>query len=495
MDQVKTPARTSNPTHDWLRTIEVSLLPGEMSPMLQELTTNLLQKFRELGHTVTDTPTDETKVLFTTAPFAQPIPWRKAPFFVARKQFNLKRSPVVYTIIQATPKEFDQWISHFKESLAKQPPQEADFQFDGLSPTAHKVLIEQGARGGPILSLSRMLQAQAMSIRVLLAVGDQHPERLYHFDLVGAYPVSINNDANAFYSDIALRIITTESTSEVTKHELIEPTVERAAWEGLSTPEAMRRAGQEIGSRGFFTDMVRIEDLVHVPAVNESVARQYSEGCFATWDPRVNALMATVTGSARPVHKGRLTDDDIAVIVGVRQDGRGAQVRHVEGKRNDPPSSEAVEMMDMDALLPRVTRQSVAGVSSEVPVIRSKLHGHRGVKAFNPDLVEYVPLDPPYYHYLVSCATEAQARGIKAAFSRAESLLNPDDPRQIAFTVLPGHGVVMAEKWQEGKVPFQLIWEAMDSGELEIDPHVPQGLMSYEPGSDSRHHLNEHSTA
>jgi hypothetical protein len=495
MEMVKTPAQIKNLTHDWLRSIEVSLLPGDLSPMLQELTSNLMQKFRDLGHTVAETPSDETNVLFTVAPFAKPIPWRQAPFFVARKQFKLKKSPVVYTIVEATPAEFDKWINNFKTALAKNPPREADFQFEGLSPTAHKVLIEQGSRGGPILSLSRMLQAQAMSIRVLLVVGDKHPERVYHFDLVGAYPVSINKDANAFYSDIALRIVTTESTSEVTKHELMEPVIERETWQSLSTPEAMRRAGQEIGSRGFFTDMVRIEDLVHVPAVNESVAKQYSEGCFATWDPRVNALMATVTGSARPVHKGRLTDDDIAVIIGVRQDGRGAQVRHVDGKRNDPPSSEAVEMMDMDALLPRVTRETVAGVKSDVPVIRSKLHGHRGVKAFNPALVEYVPLDPPYYHYLVSCATEAQARGIKAAFSRSEILRNPDDPRKIAFTVLPGHGVVMAEKWQEGKAPFELIWEAMDSGELEIDPHVPQGEMSYEAGDDSRHHLKEHGPA
>jgi hypothetical protein len=145
----------------------------------------------------------------------------------------------------------------------------------------------------------------------------------------------------------------------------------------------------------------------------------------------------------------------------------------------------------MDRALPRTEHATVGGVKTHVPVIRSKLHGHRGVKAYNPTLVEYVPLDPPFYHYLVSCATEAQARGIKAAFSRAECFLSPDDPRQIAFTVLPGHGVVMAEKWQKDKAPFQLLWEAMDSGDLEIDPHVPQGPMSYAPGADNRDHLKE----
>lgn len=481
---------TKNPTHTWLKTIEVSFVPGPMSAMLEETVDGILNRFSDLGHKVVDTPTDNTKVLFTTAPFGEPLPWRQSLFFTARHKFGLKHSPDLYTIIQITPKEFDQWITKFKKALAKDPPDDKEFELPGLSITAPRVLIDQGARGGPILSMSRMMQAQSKSIRVLLVVGDDHPERVYHFDLVGAYPVSVYTDPIAFYSDIALRIVTTESTKEVTNHQVIEPIVTHAEWQNMTTPEAMHNAGQELGERGFFTDMVRIEDLVQVPAVNEGVARQYSEGCFATWDPTINALVATVTGSARPVHKGKLTDDDLALITAVKSDGSGAVVRHVEGKRNDPPSSEAVEMMDMDTLLPHIKND---GLKTETPVIRSKLHGHRGVKAFNPKLVEYVPLDPPYYHYLVSCATEAQARGIKSAFSRAQTFLNPDDPRQIAFTVLPGHGVVMAEKWKAGNVPFQTIWEAMDSGDLEIDPHVPQGEMSYEPASDGRLALKENS--
>jgi hypothetical protein len=490
MQVTKNAPVSKNPIHAWLKTIEVSFVPGPMSAMLEETVDGILNRFSDLGHKVVDTPTDNTKVLFTTAPFGEPLPWRQSLFFTARHKFGLKHSPDLYTIIQISSKEFDQWISKFKKALAKDPPDEKEFLLDGLSPTAPRVLIDQGARGGPILSMSRMMQAQAKSIRVLLVVGDDHPERVYHFDLVGAYPVSINTDPTAFYNDIALRIVTTESTKEVTNHQIIEPIVTRAEWQNMTTPEAMHNAGQQLGERGFFTDMVRIEDLVQVPAVNEGVARQYSEGCFATWDSSINALVATVTGSARPVHKGKLTDDDLALITAVKSDGSGAVVRHVEGKRNDPPSSEAVEMMDMDTLLPHIKKDDV---KSEIPVIRSKLHGHRGVKAFNPKLVEYVPLDPPYYHYLVSCATEAQARGIKSAFSRAQTFLNPDDPRQIAFTVLPGHGVVMAEKWKAGKVPFQTIWEAMDSGDLEIDPHVPQGEMSYEPASDGRLALKENS--
>jgi len=249
----------------------------------------------------------------------------------------------------------------------------------------------------------------------------------------------------------------------------------------------MRAAARELGRRGFFTEMVRIADLVHVPALDDAIARQYSEGCFATWDVRLGALVATITGSARPVDKQDITEDELAVIVGVRPDGKGALVRLVDGKRNDPPSSEAVEMYALDLALPRIALgpagRGPAG-GSQVPVARSKLHGHRGISGYQPGRVEFVPLDPAYYDYPVSCATEAQAHGIVQAFARSEALRHPADPRQVVFTVLPGHGVVMVEKWQPGKAPFQVIWEYMDEGILRIDSHVPQGAFSYEPGPD-----------
>jgi hypothetical protein len=114
-------------------------------------------------------------------------------------------------------------------------------------------------------------------------------------------------------------------------------------------------------------------------------------------------------------------------------------------------------------------------------VARSKLHGHRGVKAFDPGRVEHVSLDTPFYHYPVSCSTEAQARAIKSAFGRSEALNNPEDPRQVVFTVLPGHGVVIVEKWVPGKAPFQVMWEYMDAGYLQVENAIPQGSLDYIP--------------
>jgi hypothetical protein len=201
-------------------------------------------------------------------------------------------------------------------------------------------------------------------------------------------------------------------------------------------------------------------------------------------------LIATITGSARPVDKDNLTEDELAVIVGVRSDGQGALVRHVHGKRNDPPSSEAVEMLLMDQDLPKIDIRWDDHTTFKVPVARSKLHGHRGLRAYDPNHVEFVPLDEPFYYYPVSCSTEAQAKAIYRAFSRSQALRDPEDPRSVVFTVISGHGIVIAEKWVEGKAPFQVMWELMDQGALQIDNHVPQGPFHYVPAQNGLMMIN-----
>jgi hypothetical protein len=476
----------TQPTHRWLRRINAAFVPGPISPMLEEVADNLASHFRSLGHRFQSTPDDDTDVILTTARFGEPVNWRRCLTVTARRRFSLSRSPAVWTLVRLPVEKFRGLIDRFRDVLAKEPPDPADYDFPGLAPQAYRVLFELGRRGGPIMALQRLIQAQAKSIRVILLVGDERPLAAYHFDLVGAYPRSRADNLEAFYDDIVLRIATTMSTNEVNQHQVVGEPIPRAVWQNLSTPAAMSEAGQRLGQRDFFTDMVRISDLVQVPAVDDVIASQYSEGCYSTWDPTLGALIATVTGSARPVDKGNITEDDMAVIVGVRPDGKGALIRHVEGKRNDPPSSEAVEMVDMDSALPAIALDLGYDASTDVPVVRSKLHGHRGVSAYDSRWVEYVPLDQPYYHYLVSCATDAQAEGIKEAFARSEALHNPEDPRQVAFTVLPGHGVVIAEKWVADKAPFQTIWEYIDAGYLDIDSRVPQGPMAYNPDAAGR---------
>lgn len=474
---------TQKPIHPWLRKVRAAFVPGPLTPMVEEVLQGLERHLRRLGHVVQTTPDDSTDLIFTTAPFGQPLDWRQALIFTARQRFNLRRTPTIFTVVQIKPDQYRQLWDHLSSALLKAEPDPAELTFPGMAPQSYRVLHEQGKRGGPLLALERLVQAQAKSIRIILVMGDEHPASAFLFDLVGSYPSISAEDPESFYEEIILRIVTILSTNEVNKHQVVGDPIPYDLWKSLSTPQAMISAAQQLGQRDFFTDMIRIADLASVPVVSDAVASQYSEGCFGTWDPVLGALIATITGSARPVYKGSIAEDDLAVIVGVREDGHGALVRHVEGKRNDPPSSEAVEMMDMDSALPYIVLGPSWPGRNKVPVVRSKLHGHRGIRSYHPAYVEFVPLDLAYYHYPVSCGTDAQARAIKDAFARSQALHNPADPRQVAFTILPGHGVVIAEKWVPYKAPFQVIWEYMDMGYLEVDRYVPQGLLEYVPDS------------
>lgn len=482
-------APSAVPVHPWLRPIRVAFALGPLTPLLEEFCRDLAETFRLLGHQVLPAPTDETDVLFTSARFGEPLDWRQAPLFSARRRYHLARTPTVITLIHVAPAIFRRTLNHLESILSKDMPDPADYDFPGLAPQAYRTLFEQGRRGGPILALERLVQAQAKCIRVLLIVGDHHPLEVYHFDLVGAHPCTRAEAPADLYRDVVLRIATSSSTEEVGQHRVVEGQIPRRLWQALETPAAMCRAGKQLGERGFFSPMVRIADLVAVPAVSDAVASQYSEGCFCTWEPQLQAMIITVTGSARPIDKGSIGEEDLAVVVGVRPDGRGALVRKVEGLRSDPPSSEALEMFDMDSALPRIELDRSWGVDGRVPVARSKLHGHRGVAAFRPERVEYVPLDRPYFHYLVSCGTSAQAQGIKAAFARARALQSPEDPRHLVFTVLPGHGVVIVEKWVPGRAPFQVILDCLDRGDLVLDTQVPQGPFEYVPATDGQRRL------
>ena len=72
------------------------------------------------------------------------------------------------------------------------------------------------------------------------------------------------------------------------------------------------------------------------------------------------------------------------------------------------------------------------------------------------------------------------------ALAASAALRHPDDPRQVVFTVLPGHGIIVVEKWVAGKAPFQVIWEHMDAGALAVEPRVPQGPLGYGLRPDGR---------
>lgn len=461
------------PTHAWLKQLHVSYVPGPFTELSNRVAREIMDHFHADGHVTQASPSRETDVILTTARWGELLSWRQALLFTARHKYNLEHNPTTFTIIHARPDQMNDWLAEIDSILTDRGTKKGGFA--GIPESAYQTLYQQGKRGGALLYLERILQIQAKCIRILLVVGDDLPESTYLFDLVGAHPRISFEDPQTFYKDIITRISTAASTHEITEHQVVEPAIRQADWGNSSAVKEMIGASREFGKRNFFTEMIQIANLATIPGFSDAISQQYSEGCFSTWDPQLNGLVTTITGSARPVQKENISDHDLAVVVGVKPEHDGALIRKVESHPNHPPSSEAVEMVGMDLNLPKVRLRS--GV--EVPVIRSKLHGHRGVRSFDRDRVEYVPLSESYLHYPVSCSTDAQYRAVQEAFSRSHALQHPDDPRQIVFTVLPGHGVIIVEKWMEEKPAFQLIWEAMDHKTIEIYNDIPQGPFEF----------------
>ncbi|HEX6811486.1 MAG TPA: hypothetical protein VF384_07675 [Planctomycetota bacterium] len=474
----------SPPLHSFLRRVHIAAVRGPSTPLLDRVLRGIEHAMRGQGHEWSATPDARTDAFVTTARLHEPLSWREALLFTGRKRYGLAGKPSTYTFVQVTQAQLHELLRRFDAALARTPADPADFALPGLSANAWQVLCDQGNRGGAMMCVARLLQAQSKSLRVVMVVGEDEVEAAYLFDLAGAYPRIDARSADGLLANIAMRIATHLSTHEVTNHEVVAEPVPRAVWQRSKAPRAMLRTSRELGVRQFFTKMVLIADLVDVPSITGSVAQQYSEGCFGTWDPVIQAQIVTVTGSKHPVVKASLYEDDLAVITGLLPDGKGVCVRTVEGLRNDPPSSEAVEFESIDQRLPRRRPHASFGIDVEAPVVRSKLHGHRGVVAYDPRTVEYVPLDVPYFHYLVSCSTEAQARGVTDAFAQSQALRDPQDPRTVVFTVLPGHGLLMAEKWVPGTRPFEVLLAAMDERRLEVSHGVPQGCMHYAPVGD-----------
>ncbi len=464
------------PTHTWLKQLSLSYVPGPTTGLAERVATGLMDYFHQEGHITGNVPSGETSVILTTARLGEPLGWREALMFTARRRYKLKHAPTVFTIVHARPEQFEEWMANCEQVLKKGP--ETAPGFAGIPETAYKTLYQQGKRGGPILYLLRVIQIQTKSIRVLLVIGKENPESTFLFDLVGAHPQIKFEDAGSFYKDIATRILTAASTHEITNHQAVEPAIRQEEWNGLSTIREMTQASQQLGKRDFFTEMIHVSDVAEIPGFSEAISQQYSEGCFATWDVQLNGLLTTITGSARPVRKENITDKDLAVIAGIKSERDGALIRKIEGHPNQPPSSEAVEMIGMDLVLPKISLANGA----QAPVIRSKLHGHRGVRSYDRNRVEYVSVPESYLYYPVSCSTDAQYRAVQEAFASSAALQNPQDPRQIVFTVLPGHGIVIVEKWVEGKQAFQAIWEAMDNRDIEITNDIPQGPFTFRDG-------------
>ncbi|MBS3784487.1 MAG: hypothetical protein KGY78_08580, partial [Anaerolineae bacterium] len=121
------------PVHEWLCSLRVSFVPGPRDAVLDQVAEGLLDAFRQEGHTVQPTPNDYTDVILTTAQFGEPLNWREALLFTARRRFDLTHAPTIYTLVHITPDQLDRTLGHLQSILPKSPPDPTDYEFAGMA--------------------------------------------------------------------------------------------------------------------------------------------------------------------------------------------------------------------------------------------------------------------------------------------------------------------------------------------------------------------------
>ena len=397
--------------------------------------------------------------------------------------YGLGHRPHLLTVVSITESEYCRQMAHF-ETLAARPEEDpVEQEYAGLGPRAVEVLMQQARRGGPEVALGRLMQGQNKSIRVLALISDDatgRPLRAIHFDLAGAHPTSDALDLETFAEDAGRRILTAMCAEDAKEQEILPEPLSLALWKTLSSPQAMNAAGRAFTRFGFFTDPIAIEKILGFRGgIGEAIAAQYSEGCYAVFEPQVGGLITTATGSSKFVDKRFISRDDQAIVAGIKPARDGALVRQIEGRPTVLPSVEAVEMMSICEAVAYADPATV-GEATRSSSARAILHGHLGVSAYDPRFVEAVTLEEPFYQYLVSCGTGALAEGTSRAFARSNTLRDPADPRRVVFLEQPGHGVVIVEKRDENQ-PFSSIRDSLDNGLLRMSMRVPQGAIQWSP--------------
>jgi hypothetical protein len=470
--------------HAWVRPIEVAYLPRQQTPAVALAAEALFAWLRGIGCALVARPSNSTDLIVTTGRFGQPVSRDRALLFHAKREYQLSRRPTLLTIVDIPEVEYQAWHGHFAE-LARLPEAEAArVQYAGLGPQAAEVIAHQARRGGPELALARYLQAQFLSIRVLaLRTLDGRPFRAVHHDLAGARPVTEAADIETFAADAGARILAAACAREVNRHTISDEPLPAEAWDALEGPEAMLRAGPTFAAHGFFTTPFYVEKLLGYRGLSDAISAQFSEGCYAVFEPGVPGLITTATGSSRLVDKRAITRADQAVVTGLTRAGDGVVVRPVAGQESVVPSVEAVEMFSLCQAVPNHRRPNARSEVVTVPNVRAILHGHLGVESYDPCRVEAVLLDPLYYTQLVSCGTGPLAAGTAAAFARSQALQDLNDPRQVIFLEQPGHGIMVAEKWpppgSPGR-PFDTIRDYLETGGLRTTLEIAQGPLGWE---------------
>ena len=445
------------------RTVGVLNQPAADDLVQQFFLRQLLDAFKEQGHTVVENPKGAVNLML--AFFDVPEDGRAITERVSEREM-----PLALTIMR-------------EYGLSKRPDNLVGF-----------VTIPERLQDMPhthVIEAARTTMARLGTPKVIFLSGNRKTGELYqatYNTLEGGHPTDTQDIARRLRD----RLISAACAREVgADYEVIENKISNEAWARTRTPEALIDAGHRMASLNLLPAPKKIHEYVspNLARIYERYMNMkgFSEGMLFAFDPETGTLMVTASGSWE-VDKRALRRDEVVAIGGM-ENGK-IQVWAAEGVKPKGPSVEAMEMYTLLESVPtiRLSRDGASGWKADpkgtvvAPIIRGGVHVHVGVESIDERYVENIPANRTAYPYGFGCGTDLMKELAQDAARRSRAIMDPSDPRLYVRWPMLYHGDTVVELWKPTNTSQPL------QGLLDMYDPKCVGAIKYTP--DHIHQLN-----
>lgn len=415
------------------RTISILNQPIEGDKVQARLLPQLVESFREQGHTVLEYPDGNVNLMIgfyevpdTDEPLTERIPERSLPLVLTMmRDYKLSKRPenvVLFLTIRERPSEMK-----------------------------HK----------PVIELSRTAMARAGSPKIVFLSGDRDTGELWevtYTTMEGGHPTDKAEERDVVMM-LRDRLISMACARDVGADYIVkENEISKEQWETTRTPEAIIDAGHRMDKLNLLPAPKSVSEYVSSELGN--IYQRYlnmkgfSEGMLFAFDPETDTLMVTASGSWN-VDKRALKREEVVPIGGM--EGHKILVYAPQGIKPKGPSVEAVEMYTLLMSVPKTRVSKKNGVwvadpngEKEVPMIRGGIHTHVGVVRIDEEWVEDMGLNRRDFPYGFGCGTDLMKQLAQDAARRSRAIHDPEDPRLYVRWQMLYHGETVVELWKEG---------------------------------------------
>ncbi|MFE9703271.1 hypothetical protein [Streptomyces sp. NPDC005930] len=340
-----------------------------------------------------------------------------------------------------------------------------------------------------VVAAARTAMARLGAAKVVFVTRGSAPGQVAEVTLCtmeGGHPT----EHRAIAEGIRDRLVTTACAEDVAEHyDIVRDALPADAWQASPTPDALAQAGRRMGQLGLLAAPVRLTDFV-----SEQLAdmyelymgvRGYSEGMLFAYDPDLDCLVVTGSGSW-DVDKRALTREQVVAVEPRLIGGKRLRVLAPRGILPVQPSVETWEICALMEAVPtvRVSRNPAgrwqldpAG-EREVPLVRAGIHAHVGVTSSDAAVIETVEPDRVEFPYGFGCGTNLTTEVARTTIARSAAVHDPGDERRYVRWPLLYHGEMAVELWKPGlpPTPFQGLLDLYGTAVSYTPDDVPQPL-------------------